>query len=344
MFKVSVDELIDQTLRADNTPITEDSYSIYQVAKFLDLEFHATIVPMTVALMEEYLVTNSHFSIDANVNRITIPGNAAGFRVRDIYLFPQNTNNGGIKAIRLNPDQLPYIVPGSNSSAGGYWGAGPSYYIENNEIIFYPRLSQPYIARVRYLKSPNHLYPYASCTTQVLVKTPPNLFVLSSIPTGLNEDQTEGLWTNNTGVNKTTFDVITPDHPFNFRRGDSDLPLINQDILSIDTASNTISVSDEVYANTSIGDFLATTGTFGYVQFLPPEANNLLIHRASMRILKAQGDLQNLGVTAQLYNAAANDYSRLLTPKVENSNDKVSNFSSPIGRGNYGGFGGGRGR
>ena len=56
---------------------------------------------------------------------------------------------------------------------------------------------------------------------------------------------------------------------------------------------------------------------------MPWEALQLIKLRASMRILKAQGDLQSLGITAQLYNAAADDFAALISPKTENMPRKV---------------------
>jgi hypothetical protein len=58
-----------------------------------------------------------------------------------------------------------------------------------------------------------------------------------------------------------------------------------------------------------------------------------------MRILKAQGDLQNLQVSAQMFNAQADDYKHLISPKVENMPKKITRVPQLFNRaaGKWGG-------
>jgi hypothetical protein len=329
----SVDYLVEQALEYDNTPDLQDSYSVTEVAELMDQEMRGAVIPLIVKCMEEYFVTPYQFEVGPNTSRITIPGDAAGFRVRDIYLYP-NGMNSQIKAVRINPDQFPYLAPGSGSNGGWWGGRGPTYFIENNEIVFYPALAQSYTAQVRCFKSPNHLYPLLTCQGQITAKQSiTNSVIVSNIPTGW-DGEVVSPWTTVSGVNAATVDLVIPNSPFNFRKySDTGLPVIGAPIISVDTTSNIIKLDPLTFAEAQIGDFLSTSGSLGYIQYLPYEAYNLIVVRASMRILKGQGDLQNLGISAQIYNAAADDLASLITPKVENAQMHVSNYDSPIGRG-----------
>jgi len=317
MIAKKVDDLIADVVALDNTPQSQTTFSDQQIAKFMDEEMRGAIVPLVVRLREEYFVIVAPYAVDSTTTRITIPAQAAGFRLRDIYLYDANTGNFACKVNRINPDQIPYLY-GSSVTLG--FNQVPTYYIENNDIIFYPRLQQSYTAKIRYFKAPNHLYTYASCTAQVTAKLGANQVQCDNVPTGSTAVQD---WSLFTGVNGTTLDIITPQSPYNFRMSvTTGLPLVAQAIVAV-PGGNVVTLTSDAYNSLQAGDYLCTNDTCAFVQFLPFEAYELIKLRASMRILKAQGDPQNLGITAQLYNAAADDLASLLAPKVENMPKKV---------------------
>lgn len=317
MIRKSVDDLIADVVALDNTPQSQSTFSNDQIAKFMDEEMRGAVVPLVVRLREEYFVIVAPYSVDPTTTRITIPAQAAGFRLRDIYLYDPYTGNFAGKVNRINPDQIPYMY-GSAQTVG--FAQVPTYYIENNDIIFYPPLKQSYTCKIRYFKAPNHLYTYASCTAQVLSKLGSNQVQMDNVPTGSTAVQD---WASNTGVNATTLDVVTPQAPYNFRMSaTTGLPLVAQTIVAV-PGGNVLTLQSDTYNSIQAGDYLCTNDTCAFVQFLPFEAYELIKLRASMRILKAQGDPQNLGITAQLYNAAADDLTSLLAPKVENMPKKI---------------------
>ena len=114
------------------------------------------------------------------------------------------------------------------------------------------------------MKSPNHLYPLLTCTAQVLLKDDStNTVTLSNIPTGW-DGEIVSPWTNNTGVNATTVDLITPEPPFNFRKyADTGLPTIDCPIIAINTTTKVLQLDPLTYASVQLGDFIATNGSCG---------------------------------------------------------------------------------
>ena len=315
MIRTTVDQLILDTKALDNTP-TSQSYSDTQIAKFLDEEMRGAVVPLVTRLREEYFVTVQKIAVDSSTKRVTIPSQAAGFRLRDAYLEDADGNYAG-RLTRINPDLInQYRTIGNFTQI-----YGQSYYIENNDLIFYPLLQTSCTLNLRYFKAPNHLYPYNTCTGQITAKLGSNQLQMDIVPTGSSAVKD---WFNYTGVNAVTVDVITPDAPFNFRMSaTTGLPLINLSMTSV-TSGNVVTLSStDAYNSLQAGDYLSTNDTCAFVQFLPYEAYQLIKLRASMRILKAQADTQNLAVTAQLYNAAADDLSSLMAPKTENQPKKV---------------------
>jgi hypothetical protein len=328
MLNITVDQLIDDVLALDNTPISQITFSKTQIAKFMDEEMRNAVVPLFTRIREEYFVITASYDVNALTKRISIPPQAAGFRLRDIYLYDVNDNLVS-KLNRVNPDNMPYM--GAGGTLSGVYML-PTYYIENNDVVFYPALPGQFKCKVRYFKAPNHLYPYASCTARVTAKLTGTTVQVDSAPTGSSAVVD---WV--TAYSTTKLDVIKPETPFNFRfYTNTSLPVLAVPMLAAAT-SNVVTLPADAVAAIEVGDYLCTSDTCGFVQFMPFEAYQLIKYRASMRILKAQGDPNNLAITAQLYNAAADDLASLLAPKVENMPKKVrpGNLIGRSGRGRW---------
>lgn len=314
MLNITVDQLIDDVLALDNTPISQVTFTRTQIAKFMDEEMRNTVVPLFKRVREEYFVITASYDVDSQTKRISIPPQAAGFSLRDIYLY--DTNDVLVsKLMRVNPDDLLYM--GARSIVTGAYML-PTYYIENNDVVFHPALRGQFKCKVRYFKAPNHLYPYSACTAQISAKLGNGQVQVDQAPTG---DSAVTDWVANYSTVK--LDVVKADTPFNFRFYiNTALPIINIPMLA-PVVSNVVTLPADAYASVAVGDYLCTSDTCGFVQFLPYEAYQLIKYRASMKILKAQGDMTNLAITAQLYAAAADDTESLIAPKVENMPKKV---------------------
>lgn len=310
----TVDTLVEDTIAIDNTPISQQTFTDERIIKFLDDEMRGAIIPMFTRAREEYFVHTWAFPVDTSFTGFTIPGQAAGFRLRDIYLYDESGNFQS-KLQKINPDQIPYL--------GLELNYRPLYFVENNEIKIWPRMNQSGILKVRYFKAPNTLTKMSDAGGRVTGKLPGNVLQLDNVPS---------TWTTFSGVNAITIDATTGSSPFNF----IDLPngpLTDAALVSANIPTGQVTVqNNDVYAAISVGDYVWENGKCGVVQFLPYEALMLIKYRASMRILKAQGDFQNLSVTAQLYNAAADDVMSLITPKVENQIKTVWNARALLTR------------
>lgn len=326
-LRQTVDQLVSELTSIDNTPINQQTFSNDTLIQFMNAEMQITIVPLVISAREEYFVIVQPIIVDQNTVRVDIPADAAGFRLRDVYLYnPQVPSNFVGKAKRINPDVIPYYSGTGLISPVMSSGMLPQYIIENNSLIFIPALNQSYLLKLRYLKMPNQLASYVKCGGQVLTKNGGNSVTVDNVPQGQNIlPNGSGDWTQFTGVNATTLDVLQPNMPFNFRfmntTNNTDYPLINRQIVGVSGASVTLDA--DTYSAVQPGDFLVTSGYSPFVQFLPFEAYELIKMRASMRILKAQGDLINWGVSGQLYNAMQADFLNIITPKVENSPKKI---------------------
>lgn len=334
-MRTSVDDLVQQVLEIDNTPIAQATFSAAQIAQYLDFEMHNTIVPTVKKCNEEYFINTLSVVVGPDTPYVPIPSYAAGFALRDIYLYDTGTGSTTIGKInRINPDQIPYIS-GANTMFGGIFPTGMSqqYYFENNNIVFWPRLTNQFVCHVRYFKSPNHLMSPATVGGQITGKLASNMLQLDNVPS---------TWTTFTGVNRLQVDITTPTSPYNFRMypdanpnpssvviGIPGIPIIAANVISVQPGF-IVEVDADTWAAAQAGDFMWTTETCGFVQSLPFEAYELIKMRASMRILKAQGDLQNLNISAQMYNALQDDFVALITPKVQNMPEKIWNSSRLI--------------
>lgn len=315
MANITVNQLVEDTVAIDNTPISQQTFSPERIVSFLDEEMRGAIIPLFTKAREEYFVHTMNIPVDPTFKGFTIPGQAAGFRLRDIYLYDDN-GNFRVKFIRINPDQIPSFgwMPSTVLQ--------PSYYIENNKIVIFPALSQTGIMKVRWFKAPNTLGLYEQVGGRVTAKLGAGLLQLDNVP---------ATWTSPSGLNGIRADFTEQQSPFNFLEWDDGAPIVNNELVTIDINAQQVTLGNmDVYDRVSVGDYIWQTGYCGFVQFLPYEAYQLIKYRASMRILKAQGDLQNLAVSAQLYNAAADDVLNLISPKVENQIKRVTQSASPM--------------
>jgi hypothetical protein len=325
MLNYTVDQLVQDVLATDNTPISQQTFTPEQVVRFMDYELRNTIVPIVTKAREEYFVHTWAFPIEAGVSTgFTIPGQAAGFRLRDIYLYDDTGKIFLQKFRRINPDQIPVLTNWAPA-------AMPTYYIENNDIVFYPRLNSTGLLKVRYFKAPNHLSLMSDAGGQITAKLAGNVLQLDNVPSS---------WTVFSGPKAVKIDMTGPDAPFNFIDYPSAInygqPIIAAPLLSANVSTAQITVDNDVYAAAQVGDYIWENDKCGFVQFFPFESLQLITLRASMNILKAQGDIQNLSVSAQLFNAKADDFMNLISPKVENQPKRVWTSANMMrGRGGY---------
>lgn len=351
-----VDGLINELLTIDNTPIAQQTFTPNVLAQFMDDALQGTIVPMIVSAREEYMVTtySSLLTPQANggLTTLAIPGDSAGLRVRDVYMYDSQAGNTAYnvnfsaKAKRINPDTIPYF------SNGIFYpiflpSILPQYYIENNSLVFYPNLVQNWLAKIRVLKMPNHLAQYNQCCGQVLSKNGGNQVTVDNVPNAAAGNIPPNVgnarapfgadWTGfASAVNAPTLDVIAVGGiPYNFRTSQATgYVLINRQIVNVSGA--TVTLDADTYNSVQVGDFLVTSGYSPFLQYVPFEAYNLVKLLTTIRVLKAQGDLSNMAVTMELYNAAAHDFLNLITPKVENMPKKVGGGNRGALLGNLG--------
>lgn len=340
-MNVTAEELVQQILEIDNTPLNQATFSEDQIIKYMDQELHSTIVPITKSCLEEFFVNVLTIDLFGQQTHITIPSDAAGFALRDIYLYDFQ-NNFIAKCNRINPDQIPYLTSNLytfslNSSYAGI----QYYYLENNNIVWWPSLQRDVRVKVRYFKAPNHLMNSIAAGGRITGKAALNMLQLDNVPND---------WTIFTGVNAITLDVTTPAPPYNFRAylesvpmagnaiGTPGIPITATPLISV-SPGFTVEVNQATWDAVQVGDYVWKSGFCGFVQYLPYEALELIKLRASMRILKAQGDLQNLQISAQLFNAQADDYRSLISPKVTNMPKKIT-MSARLTDRTYGRFGG----
>lgn len=347
MYRQRIDDIVAELQTIDNTPLTQQTFTTDVLIQFCDDALQDTVVPLITSAREEYFVQTYSSLIGPAANggltMLTIPGESAGFRIRDVYMFDPGSGNTAMnwsftaKSKRINPDTIPYF------SNGVFYpiflpSILPQYFIQNNILYFYPNLTQLWLAKMRVFKAPNHLVSYTKCAGQITSLLGGNQVTVDNVPQGTNiPPNLGGLgdWTNNTGPNATTIDVLQQSMPFDFRTSASTgFILINKSIVAV--SGSTVTLDADTYASIQVGDFLVTSQCSPFIQYVPFEAHNLIKLLASMRVLKAQGDLANWSVSAQMYNQARTDFLNLITPKVENQPKKIGGGNRGALLGNLG--------
>jgi hypothetical protein len=334
-MNITVESMVEQVYEIDNTPLNQATFTEAQIIKYMDQELHNTIVPITKSCLEEFFISVLTLDVDPSSKFITIPSDAAGFALRDIYIYDFN-DNFLAKCNRINPDQIPYLSSNIFTFSFNMTYAGIQYYyIENNNIVWWPALTTPVRVKIRYFKAPNHLLKSTDAGGRITGKSSQLMLTLDNVPSD---------WVIFSGVNAIRLDITTGQAPFNFRNylqtvpttgnaiGTPGVPITNTPLVSV-SPGFVIEVDQATYDSAQVGDYVWKTGYCGFVQFLPNEALELIKLRASMRILKAQGDLQNLAISAQMFNANADDYKELISPKVTNMPKKITQGANLTNRG-----------
>src|SRR4249920_2727770 len=91
-MNITCEELVTQIQEIDNTPLNQATFSEAQIIKYMDQELHSTIVPITKSCLEEFFINVLTIDTASQTTYITIPTDAAGFALRDIYIYDFQNN------------------------------------------------------------------------------------------------------------------------------------------------------------------------------------------------------------------------------------------------------------
>lgn len=289
------------------------SQLLYQDADLLMIlteELHADIVPLLMAVREDYLVTNYDYTITPTQNAYPITPRAFGVKLKDVVLV----NSSGFEI------SLPRSDPGTTKHQ--YSGVYPpytyrrSFFFRDDKVIIFPDATvlSAFTLRMKVYRRPNNL---------VLSTAAGHITAFNSTSKTITVGNLPSTW-----AITDTFDIVNGNPPFQSRGDD-------QAITALDTTNKIITLSAALPTDLAVGDWIALSGQSPIAQ-IPYEVHNLLAQRGVIKILEGLKDSTGLQMAADVYKDMVDKFKLMVTPRADDSPKRIV-------RGNIL-FGGGRRR
>lgn len=310
-----------QSLPSSQIAFTDDDLVI-----LMNYELMNTIVPLVLELKEEHLVVTQVWNFqNTQTDRITfdIPSEATGLRLRQVNYV--NENGFFYDLPRLAPEVIgSYGNWGNytNTMFSGLQGANAGYFIQGNQIKFYPlNILNNAIIKFTYHRRLNEL-----CLTtdagQVIQ---------------INGDFVTVNNANTTWTTGTLLDCISQNSPYYFvtntlnngaNLNNFDSPSTLTAVPIVNISGTTIQFPSGLATGLSIGDWISTSGTSPFIQYLPVEVEGPLVQLASIKVLESLEDTEGQKNAIAKYGQMAADLKTMLAPRVEGGAKKLINANT----------------
>ncbi len=303
--------LISLVKNLESIPTNQNTFTDEDFVNLMNYAFQNEVTPLLLKTNEEYFVTFKDFNVTNTTQYIEIPREAVGMRCRDVWWVPNgNLSNGFVILPRIQPEVL---SNGGWSPGGNCFNGGSGYYLQSNRIMFYPQLQQSGTVRVYYFRRPNRLTTTTMVGEIVSIDTGANTVTLDTAP-----DTT--IW--DTG---SILDAIHNYQPFDFAEAEIEV---------VARTGLTFEFAPDVIANLAVGDWLSTTGYSAFLQYVPVEAQGVVVQGTALKCLQSVGDSDGWKIADAVYTKLKSELLDMVTPRVQGQPKKIGNRGRGIMNGN----------
>lgn len=283
------------------------------ILRLANQELKTFITPQIQSVVEEYFCDAVDYTVTPDDSTITIPSYASGLRLREVYWLNQPGGDIQRVAYRLQPEQLGFANWGFIWNSPNTAPYGNPFYLQGNQLIFYPKLSSNGYVRVVYMRIPNDLVEVDAGVTVASV-TSPNTFNSVDSPPADWASLPVG----------TELDVISPTLPFPTKRR-IQLSGLSGDLFYVNDPDD--------WAAIAPGDYVYLAGQAPVIQLVPQEAFYVLTQATAVKVLETVGDLQGLQVARQSLADGLNGLLKLISPRAVGTPKKITNRQSVFSQG-----------
>lgn len=286
------DWLIDQAKRFESLATSSATFDKEDLIEFFNAELQSVLTPIVQSVNEEYgvMVVDYLLASLTDLEAIRIPSQATGARLRNVqFVSPQ----GFVQSFpRVNPDKLDQV-------------SQLSFYIRNNELVFYPRSpsSVSGTLRLTYFRRSNVLTTVVSTGRVIAIDTVGGLINLDNSPVGSD-------W-----IAGNQIDIIVGSSPYDFRARSVTIIAITGSIVQIDL---------ETAAILELGDYFALQGFTPVPQFVPQEAMQLLAQLGAARCLQSLGDTEGWKISQAKIDQMTKHLINLISDRIEGQPKRLS--------------------
>lgn len=306
------DSLIARVKLLESLPTGDGAFNDDDIIDFLDQELQSTITPLVLNTREDYLCVTLDYTGDdiGDQGQLTIPSEATGLRLRDVYVID---GNGNFSAINRLEQQSIAAGPYFNSYPYGF---STGYYLQGSVIQFYPHTAvQNTTVRLVFARTPATL-----CSTSEagqIINIANEFITVSNAPVE---------W--DTG---TLLDFIKNSAPHEFVTDTreakpfyaSAVPLINVPL--VDRSGTVLELTEEITDMLSVGDWVTLTTTSPVVQYIPTAGYPLLCQAAAVRCLESLNDREGQQMAIQKYTKMEIDFLSMIQPRVTGQPKRIVN-------------------
>jgi hypothetical protein len=266
-------------------PTGQTTFSEADIYAIASEQIRNEILPMIMAIREEYFVYHTDYAITANKQVYDIPPRAIGMIVREIHYV--NTSGNISKLNRLEPEQI--------TSTTRTASIPNDFFIKNNQIwlVDIPSSTDGATLRVYFMLQPNELIATTDAAVISNINTNTNVVSVSTIPSS---------W-----VTGNIFDFIRQDG--------------GQECVDFDKTSTTVSGTDITFASLPsalrVGDYVALQGYSPLVQ-LPSEFRDLVAQAVACFILEKM-KLPGADTERRNYEKSLMNIRNMLAPRTQGS-------------------------
>lgn len=309
------EQLIENIKRRCTVPTSQLTYTLEDFVELANDELQGEVVPLLMSTREEYFVTFVDVASPAD-GVIPFPENTVSSKVRSICYVQQSSPLVLINIPRIDLDIVAGVGFANFNTLAGF-------YIQGNDVIFYPNTSVPTGTMIR-------IYYYK----RTLVLAPPGAYgrvvAINEMDNSLQLDAISFEWEVGTKLNsvssKPGFEVTNPE------------------MTIVSVSSPTIFV-DSV-ADVTVGDYVSDMG-FSAIPQIPIEAHAYLAQLTAAKCLEGLGDAEGMTVALNKAEQLKKGLLVMISQRVDGSVKKVMNpngglrFGAGLGRWGRGGTGGG---
>jgi hypothetical protein len=243
-------------------------------------------IPFYMKHREDYFVEYVDYTY---ANSIPIPEAALGGKLKDVVRI---STDGKYRS------NLPRFSAGEMSGADRGWYRSVGFYLEGNNVKFFPEDVITENIRISYFARPTFLELTSLCS--LVVSVTGAVCTVTSVPTA---------WTSATEI-----DVVSSTYPYT--------PSTNKTIVSVDSTTQiTLSASGAV-----AGDYICPKGYTVYLG-IPYECQEVLTQASLMRLMISIKDMNGYKLHKETWEGARENLAVLLSPRVECEVKKIANHS-----------------
>lgn len=299
---LSTNNLIESAKRRAMLPNAQVAFKIADFLGFANEEMDMAILPYVLSHHEDHFLTHVYIPLQSGVSRYEIPYRAIGSKLNDLT---------------YEVDGQTYEMTRITKSEDLYYEYGPlgststmlrTFYVEGNEIVLVPGLTQGSVAtgrlRMSFYLRPNNLVEESR----------------AMIVTGI--DRTTGIIT----VDKVPSDVqvSTPVDLIKTRSPHTTI-VWDQMLIAVDSINRTIQMAPaNIPATFTVGDYICLAEECIIPQ-IPTDIHSMLAQRIACRCLEALNDQTGLAAANAKLAEMESRGSSIIDSRVESAPQKVLN-------------------